>query len=63
MTCRRNAFIMLSASATPIAVSYLQEHYGDVAGWDENFQLSVIELIRKDCQDNLVEKVSNPVGT
>ncbi|OZJ02582.1 hypothetical protein BZG36_04188 [Bifiguratus adelaidae] len=52
MTCKRNAFAMLSNTAQDLAVDYLVANFSNVPGWDELLQLAAIELIRKDCRSD-----------
>jgi coatomer subunit beta len=52
MTCKRNAFIMLSNAAPDRAVEYLMDVLPQVPTFDELLQLAVIELIRKDSKTN-----------
>ncbi|KAJ3056955.1 coatomer subunit beta [Rhizophlyctis rosea] len=55
-SCRRNAFIMLMNTKQSLAVQYLNSVFGQVGAFDELLQLSVIELIRKDCRTPTAEK-------
>lgn len=52
-TCKRNAFVTLSDISPELALEYLYVLFDNVQSFDELMQLSIIELIRKDCtQDN-----------
>ncbi|PKC13486.1 putative SEC26-coatomer complex beta chain of secretory pathway vesicles [Rhizophagus irregularis] len=51
-TCKRNAFVMLCNTNQARAVEYLNDVFDQVPNFDELLQLSVIELIRKDCRNN-----------
>lgn len=57
MTCKRNAFVFLLNCATPKAVEYTLNVYEQIVGFDELMQLAIIELIRKDCKVETVNKV------
>lgn len=48
-TCKRNAFVTLSDINPSSALDYLHVLFDNVASFDELMQLSIIELIRKDC--------------
>ncbi|CAG8736593.1 15695_t:CDS:10, partial [Gigaspora margarita] len=51
-TCKRNAFVMLCNTNQLRAVEYLNDVFDQVPNFDELLQLSIIELIRKDCRNN-----------
>ncbi|CAH1759392.1 14622_t:CDS:10 [Entrophospora sp. SA101] len=51
-TCKRNAFVMLCNTNQARAVEYLNDVFDQVPNFDELLQLSVIELIRKDCRNS-----------
>ncbi|KAG9306557.1 hypothetical protein G9A89_004754 [Geosiphon pyriformis] len=51
-TSKRNAFVMLCNTNQTRAVEYLNNVFDQVPNFDELLQLSVIELIRKDCRNN-----------
>lgn len=57
-TCRRNAFVMLCNTAPAKAVEYLLSIFDQIVSLDELMQLSVIELIRKDCRGDSPHRVS-----
>lgn len=57
MTCKRNAFVFLLNCATNKAVEYTMQVYDQIAGFDELMQLAIIELIRKDCKGESVNRV------
>ncbi|TPX58671.1 hypothetical protein PhCBS80983_g02984 [Powellomyces hirtus] len=54
--CKRNAFIMLMNTNQALAVQYLNTVFNQIPAFDELLQLSVIELIRKDCQNAAADK-------
>ncbi|RUP49758.1 adaptin N terminal region-domain-containing protein [Jimgerdemannia flammicorona] len=56
MTCKRNAFVMLYNTSQARAVEYLNQVFNQVPSFDELLQLSVIQLIRKDCRTNAANK-------
>ncbi|CAN6671048.1 coatomer subunit beta [Trichomonascus vanleenenianus] len=47
-TCKRNAFVALSALDRDEAFAYLQKNFADIARMDELLQLAFIEFMRKD---------------
>lgn len=49
-TCKRNAFVLLCNAAPDRAIEYLMSQYDAIPVMDELMQLSVIELIRKECK-------------
>ncbi|KAH8111863.1 coatomer protein [Phellopilus nigrolimitatus] len=49
-TCKRNAFVFLANCAMPRAVEYVLGVYDQIPGFDEQLQLSIIEVIRLDCK-------------
>ncbi|KAJ3044511.1 coatomer subunit beta [Rhizophlyctis rosea] len=55
-SCKRNAFIMLMNTKQALAVEYLNSVFGQVGAFDELLQLSIIELIRKECRTPTAEK-------
>ncbi|CAG8532070.1 11588_t:CDS:10 [Diversispora eburnea] len=55
-TCKRNAFVMLCNTSQSRAVEYLNDVFDQVPNFDELLQLSIIELIRKDCRNNSTNK-------
>ncbi|KAG8967330.1 coatomer subunit beta [Tulasnella sp. 419] len=52
MTCKRNAFVFLVNCAMPKAVEYLLSVYDQISSFDELMQMTIIELIRKDCKND-----------
>ncbi|KAJ3183421.1 coatomer subunit beta [Geranomyces variabilis] len=54
--CKRNAFLMLMNTNQALAVHYLNSVFHQIPVFDELLQLSVIELIRKDCQSASADK-------
>ncbi len=58
MTCKRNAFVFLLNHATPKAVEYTLSVYDQIGAFDELMQLAIIELVRKDCKTDTVNRVS-----
>jgi coatomer subunit beta len=57
-TCKRNAFVFLTACAMPRAVEYILGVFDQISGFDELMQLAVIEFIRKDCLNDSPHRVS-----
>jgi coatomer subunit beta len=57
MSCKRNAFHMLYQIDQPKAVHYLVSTLDKVPTFDEHLQMAVVDLIHKDCRNNLTEKV------
>ncbi|CAG8629950.1 983_t:CDS:10 [Acaulospora morrowiae] len=55
-TCKRNAFVMLCNTNQSRAVEYLNDIFDQVPNFDELLQLAVIELIRKDCRNNNINR-------
>jgi len=51
-SCKRNAFLMLSACAQDRAVAYLNSVLDQLSTTGESFQLAALELIRKVCRAN-----------
>ncbi|KAI5118575.1 hypothetical protein M0805_004191 [Coniferiporia weirii] len=51
-SCKRNAFVFLANCAMPRAVEYVLGVYDQIAGFDEQLQLSIIEVIRLDCRSD-----------
>ncbi|CAO3667566.1 unnamed protein product [Rhizopus microsporus] len=56
MTCRRNAFVVLSNIDHDLAVQYLLQVIDSVPTFDELLQLAAIELIRQDSKTNSANK-------
>ncbi|KND03510.1 coatomer subunit beta [Spizellomyces punctatus DAOM BR117] len=54
--CKRNAFMMLMNTKQALAVQYLNTVFNQIPAFDELLQLSVIELIRKDCRNPTADK-------
>jgi coatomer subunit beta len=57
MSCKRNAFVMLSNCAPELAVAYLKDVYAQISSFDDILQLAIIEFIRKDSRNNHAERV------
>jgi coatomer subunit beta len=55
-TCKRNAFAVLSGIAPHLAVEWLKGVYASVTGMDEQMQLAIVELVRKDYRNNAAER-------
>nr|ASF90239.1 hypothetical protein SPAR06783 [Bartheletia paradoxa] len=55
-TCKRNAFVMLCNTSQSRAVEYLIRVFDQIPAFDELMQLSIIELIRKDCKGESIHK-------
>ncbi|KAF9976202.1 coatomer subunit beta [Actinomortierella ambigua] len=56
MACKRNAFVMLCNCAPERAVEYLDSVMPQVPTFDELLQMAILDLIRKDCRQNSVNK-------
>eukprot|EP00177_Eucheuma_denticulatum_P003100 GFKZ01005588.1.p1 GENE.GFKZ01005588.1~~GFKZ01005588.1.p1 ORF type:complete len:958 (+),score=152.99 GFKZ01005588.1:167-3040(+) len=56
LAAKRNAFVMLCQSDQERAVNYLNSHIQHVLVWGETLQLSALELVRRVCRANPMEK-------
>ncbi len=56
LAAKRNAFIMLCQSDQDRAVNYLNSNIQQIATWGETLQLSAMELVRRVCRANPMEK-------
>ena len=56
LACKRNAFVMLCQADQERAVNYLNENINYVASWEETMQLAALELVRRVCRANPMEK-------
>jgi len=56
IACKRNAFLMLCQCDQERAVNYLHENIQQVAMWGDTMQLSSLELVRRVCRSNPLEK-------
>lgn len=56
LAAKRNAFFMLCNSDQPRAVTYLNANIAQIAAWGETLQLSALELVRRVCRANPMEK-------
>lgn len=56
LACRRNAFVMLCHCDVERAVLYLHQNIQQVPTWGETLQLAALELIRKVCRTNPMQK-------
>jgi len=56
LACRRNAFLMLCQCDQERAVMHLLQNIAEVPSWGETLQLSALELIRKVCRQNPMQK-------
>ena len=56
-TCLRNALVFLSNCALPKAVEKILSAAEQIPSWDEQMQLAVIEVIRKDCLNDSPHRV------
>ncbi|RKP34527.1 Clathrin/coatomer adaptor, adaptin-like protein, partial [Dimargaris cristalligena] len=56
MACRRKAFVTLCSAQPDLAAQYLKEHLAQVVDFEELFQLSVIDFIRKDGRNNTTDR-------
>jgi coatomer subunit beta len=58
LAAQRNAFVMLCSVDQDRAVHYLQQNLLNVGTWGETLQLSALELVRRVCRTNPVQKGS-----
>lgn len=56
LAAKRNAFIMLCQSDQDRAVTYLNNNIPQLPVWGETLQLSALELVRRVCRANPMEK-------
>ncbi|KAI9189188.1 coatomer subunit beta [Blastocladiella emersonii ATCC 22665] len=56
MACRRNAFVMLQNSAPELAIAYLASVAAQIPTFDENVQLAVVELVRKEARSRAEDR-------
>lgn len=56
LAAKRNAFFMLCNSDQPRAVVYLNSNIALIGSWGETMQLSALELVRRVCRANPMEK-------
>lgn len=56
LAAKRNAFVMLCVSDQDRAVTYLNNNIQQIATWGETLQLSALELVRRVCRANPMEK-------
>lgn len=56
LAAKRNAFVMLCHSDQERAVNYLNSNISQISGWGETLQLSALELVRRVCRANPMEK-------
>lgn len=56
LAAKRNAFIMLCQSDQDRAVTYLNNNIQHIPLWGETLQLSALELVRRVCRANPMEK-------
>lgn len=58
LAAKRNAFVMLCSADQERAVQYLQQNLSHILGWGETLQLSALELVRRVCRSNPIQKGS-----
>lgn len=58
LAAKRNAFVMLCTADQDRAVAYMHQNLANVAAWGETLQLSALELVRRVCRANPVQKGS-----
>jgi coatomer subunit beta len=58
LAAKRNAFVMLCSADQDRAVNYLNQNLGQIATWGETLQLSALELVRRVCRANPMQKGS-----
>lgn len=56
LAAKRNAFVMLCHSDQVRAVGYLNNNIEHISTWGETLQLSALELVRRVCRANPMEK-------
>lgn len=56
-SCKRNAFVFLANCAMPRAVEYVLQVYDQIPSFDEQLQLSIIEVIRLDSKSDSTHRV------
>lgn len=56
LAAKRNAFVMLCQSDQERAVKYLNNNIPQIPMWGETLQLSALELVRRVCRANPMEK-------
>ncbi|KAI0558381.1 Coatomer beta subunit (COPB1) [Gracilaria domingensis] len=56
LAARRNAFVMLCQSDQERAIAYLNRNVDQILLWGATLQLSVLELVRRVCRSNPMEK-------
>eukprot|EP00737_Agarophyton_chilense_P000990 gb/GEZJ01001101.1/.p1 GENE.gb/GEZJ01001101.1/~~gb/GEZJ01001101.1/.p1 ORF type:complete len:948 (-),score=170.00 gb/GEZJ01001101.1/:5517-8360(-) len=56
LAARRNAFVMLCQSDQERAIAYLNRNVEEILVWGATLQLSVLELVRRVCRSNPMEK-------
>jgi len=56
LSAKRNAFVMLCVSDQDRAVKYLNANIQHIVAWGETLQLSAMELVRRVCRANPMEK-------
>mmetsp|Transcript_12414 Transcript_12414/g.37874 ORF Transcript_12414/g.37874 Transcript_12414/m.37874 type:complete len:947 (+) Transcript_12414:90-2930(+) len=56
IACRRNAFVMLCQCDQERAIMFLHQNIQQIQTWGETLQLSALELIRKVCRQNPMQK-------
>lgn len=56
LAAKRNAFVMLCQSDQDRAVNYLNSNIQHIPMWGETLQLSALELVRRVCRANPLEK-------
>lgn len=56
LAAKRNAFVMLCQSDQDRAVNYLNNNIQHIPAWGETLQLSALELVRRVCRANPMEK-------
>lgn len=56
LAAKRNAFVMLCHSDQERAVNYLNKNISQIPVWGDTLQLSALELVRRVCRANPMEK-------
>jgi vesicle coat complex subunit len=60
-TCKRNAFVFLAYCSLPKAAEWISGSYDNIANLDQLLQMSIIEVIRKDCKNDSTHRVSDRI--
>lgn len=56
LAAKRNAFVMLCSADQDRAMQYLHQNLSQISNWGETLQLSALELVRRVCRSNPIQK-------